>query len=353
MTETVFTFVSCEEITEHAEPPETQVKNDPNGNHHGQPGFQSTEKLIQHTKQESTESVSSRPTIKQESAEPIVESWETFGQGRSIPNVVVQFDQKYESNHVPATKNISLGQPCPISPLEPSFHFAQAWPAGIECPREPVPMERAIIPKKECSPAINASVAVKSSVPQRIRNGNSSTVIGLQDLKREKPNKCRVCDATFSCGNNLKRHMQKHSQDRQYACSICGNTYKYWSGLYTHQFTHKKNQPGFACSVCKKTFPLKGSLVRHMKTHTKEKPFSCLICGKSFSQKTHVDNHMTTHSTAHPFQCSICDKSFKRKWYLECHVKRNHTVFNEDKETTNVQDLKIKILEVKSVMQRF
>lgn len=49
------------------------------------------------------------------------------------------------------------------------------------------------------------------------------------------------------------------------------------------------------CSVCGNDFANNFTLKRHMQLHTGEKPFECTVCLKRFHQKSHMKEHMIVH----------------------------------------------------------
>jgi uncharacterized Zn-finger protein len=54
---------------------------------------------------------------------------------------------------------------------------------------------------------------------------------------------CPTCQLTFSSLSHLKRHFKVHSENRDYVCTLCGNSYKYRKGLNRHM---KKSHPSQA-----------------------------------------------------------------------------------------------------------
>ena len=51
-------------------------------------------------------------------------------------------------------------------------------------------------------------------------------------------------------------------------------------------------------------------LEKHIQSHTKEKSYQCSLCNKAYTTKVNLEIHQRTHSGERPYPCSQCDKSF-------------------------------------------
>ncbi|ODM89536.1 putative zinc finger protein [Orchesella cincta] len=72
------------------------------------------------------------------------------------------------------------------------------------------------------------------------------------------------------------------------------------------------------CPVCNKLL-CKGSLRNHMNTHTGEKPYSCSVCGAAFVNQAKLKRHSAIHSEEKNYKCPSCPKSFKTPDSLRTH----------------------------------
>lgn len=52
--------------------------------------------------------------------------------------------------------------------------------------------------------------------------------------------RCEVCDKTFTCSSNLRRHLNIHTGNRPYACCYCGLGFGNSSNRRKHERTHLK-----------------------------------------------------------------------------------------------------------------
>ncbi|KAJ4435195.1 hypothetical protein ANN_23771 [Periplaneta americana] len=157
----------------------------------------------------------------------------------------------------------------------------------------------------------------------------------------EKNFVCETCGKRFETNYKLKMHQECHSEQRPYACKICGSAYKRHRNLLSHeQEVHgifslgpgkEKESLSFPCDVCKKEFTTPKRAAAHMRIHTGERPFQCEQCGSTFriyqSLMVHrrvVHEGRKVYGNKGLFPCHICRKIFSTKHYRNEHV-RIHT----------------------------
>ncbi|KAJ3214388.1 zinc-finger protein [Dinochytrium kinnereticum] len=122
----------------------------------------------------------------------------------------------------------------------------------------------------------------------------------VQTHTGDKPYECTVCNQRFSDQNILPQHMRTHTGERPYRCEdpSCGKEFAILGALKIHMRLHTGEKP-FACKQegCDKRFAESSNLTKHLRVHTGEKPFQCVValCGKKFARPDQVSRHAKTH----------------------------------------------------------
>ncbi|XP_064905743.1 gastrula zinc finger protein XlCGF57.1-like isoform X2 [Columba livia] len=173
---------------------------------------------------------------------------------------------------------------------------------------EPQPLEKSRLTSPECNKSFQSQSALD---------------VHVQSHTRERPFHCTVCGKSFIYKQNLVKHQHVHNDEKPFACGDCGKSFKEKSTLITHQRIHTGEKP-FTCTNCAKSFREKWTLIIHQRIHTGEKPFTCTDCGKSFREKWTLTSHQLIHTGEKPFTCKDCGQSFRQKKGLIIH-QRIHT----------------------------
>lgn len=66
------------------------------------------------------------------------------------------------------------------------------------------------------------------------------------------------------------------------------------------------------CDMCDETFAKPTDLRIHVKRHRDVKDYSCEICHKTFVTANEVNQHLVSHSDERKFRCMLCSKDYKR-----------------------------------------
>ncbi|KAJ6422139.1 hypothetical protein OIU84_027141 [Salix udensis] len=171
---------------------------------------------------------------------------------------------------------------------------------------------------------------------------------GDEVMQGVKSNTCEKCGASFKKPAYLVQHMQSHSLERPFRCSVddCHASYRRKDHLTRHLLHHEGKL--FKCELehCDRKFVYPSNLKRHVRElHDEsspcgsvggEKQYVCqeLGCGKAFRYPSklqkHVDSHVNLDSVEAMCLEPGCMKHFSNKKCLKAHIQSCHQYINCD-----------------------
>ncbi|XP_026489422.1 gastrula zinc finger protein XlCGF26.1-like isoform X3 [Vanessa tameamea] len=157
----------------------------------------------------------------------------------------------------------------------------------------------------------------------RIRRLDHERSVHMFNNKRHK---CGYCGEKFIDIAKKKEHeVVVHSAAKlTYNCQACSKTYNSQKSLRTHiRSFHLMLRP-FKCTYCNLGFYKNIELKKHMVKHTGEKDYQCVVCNKAYGRKSTLREHMRIHANDRRFKCELCGQAFVQKCSWRGHMRAKH-----------------------------
>jgi hypothetical protein len=139
---------------------------------------------------------------------------------------------------------------------------------------------------------------------------------------------CGACGFQCSSSKDLASHMETHTKDRKYHCTVCGLTFTTQLRMESHARRIHNSVRNFNCDACSKSFVNKVHLRNHkVRVHTvwDPKTLVCKHCGKQTGTPTSLAAHLKLHSTSRQMSyCKICNEKLSCPMSLRRHMKLIH-----------------------------
>ena len=135
---------------------------------------------------------------------------------------------------------------------------------------------------------------------------------------------CDLCDMRFDEKEELTKHRKSHGI-RNIPCKLCGKVIGHRNNMKSHIQTHSEDRT-FPCRFsCNKSFKtLQNRSVHEQCVHVKSKRYECGICSRKFYAPKDIKEHMFLKHTTKKLECKICSTSFASRPGHYMHMKRFH-----------------------------
>ena len=117
----------------------------------------------------------------------------------------------------------------------------------------------------------------------------------------EKSLQCNFCDQRFVGKGYLKTHIRiRHEKVKDKQCPHCGEAFQASRAFKAHVNRHTDNRQ-FACETCGKAFLVESHLKEHAKRHTL--PYLCDMCDLRFGSDLSLKGHKRVVHEQQQVQC--------------------------------------------------
>ena len=202
--------------------------------------------------------------------------------------------------------------------------------------------------------------------------------------EEEKPFKCSICNAAFTCEKNVRIHAQLshnmsnlkletfsptqqsvvpsdfNSQIRIHDGKNIMKTNSNMEKMYSKPIEENTSRLIFQCELCNLNFEHEQDLHVHKWVHFRDsnvhlankpsevkKQFPCLICTHTYDQSCKLKRHVESVHEGIRFPCTLCSKTFTTKYKLKRHIRTAHEgtnpVLNVNKQLSSQENFQSQV----------
>ena len=167
-----------------------------------------------------------------------------------------------------------------------------------------------------------------------VTNDELETHCQSKCVEDENHLQCEACLKQFNSNESRKKHiMEKHSENHEFCCHLCGLGKDSLNSLKEHISGHTMEKI-FRCEICAKQFFDKKNLLDHRLTHTRLEEVECLTCFKKFGNQKSLQLHMHRHTMKKKIHCRFCDMKFDTK-----EASLEHEITHKENEENQLLEL--------------
>ncbi|XP_071958127.1 uncharacterized protein [Antedon mediterranea] len=138
---------------------------------------------------------------------------------------------------------------------------------------------------------------------------------------------CDECGKAFKSQTRLNAHRKIHRK-KIFICAHEQCTFK--SNVNSLIQQHRQLHPAgcVLCEVCGFAYTDKSTLAKHMQVHSLDRPFACSLnsCTWRFKTEAMCKAHIRSHTSRGKFKCQLCGYVFRHKHHLHRHEANMHGI---------------------------
>ena len=134
--------------------------------------------------------------------------------------------------------------------------------------------------------------------------------------------KCELCDNVSTSPHAKTLHIKNRHGEKTLQCNSCDKQFTTNCYLNRHIKRRHEKAKDKNCPHCGEAFEASVAFQAHVNRHTDNRQFACEICGKSFLVQAHLKAHAKIHTL--PFSCDKCDSKFGSDGILKTHTRIVH-----------------------------